>query len=179
MEMGRKCSCCGNGGHNSRTCKINTFQTRLKQKESEKGHNIVDDLSSSSSSSAFVGKMMSLCSSPSSVAYSATESLRLVTSCFMAYEIDKIVKENNLDIGHQDVSYIDNVTQETNKGVTWTEEEHRRFLEGLEKLGKGDWRGISKHYVTTRTPTQIASHAQNYFLRRQDTTTTLNKRTSR
>jgi SHAQKYF class myb-like DNA-binding protein len=50
-------------------------------------------------------------------------------------------------------------------GVPWTEDEHRRFLAGLEKLGKGDWRGISRHFVATRTPTQVASHAQKYFLR--------------
>ncbi|KAF7021375.1 hypothetical protein CFC21_034344 [Triticum aestivum] len=55
--------------------------------------------------------------------------------------------------------------QERKKGVPWTEDEHRRFLAGLEKLGKGDWRGISRHFVTTRTPTQVASHAQKYFLR--------------
>nr|GLL40007.1 myb-like protein J isoform X2 [Ipomoea trifida] len=45
------------------------------------------------------------------------------------------------------------------------ETEHRNFLNGLEKLGKGDWRGISRKFVSTRTPTQVASHAQKYFLR--------------
>ena len=53
-------------------------------------------------------------------------------------------------------------------GVPWTEKEHRLFLLGLQKVGKGDWRGISRNFVKTRTPTQVASHAQKYFLRRNN-----------
>ncbi|KAJ8459619.1 hypothetical protein OPV22_032545 [Ensete ventricosum] len=51
------------------------------------------------------------------------------------------------------------------KGQAWTVDEHRLFLRGLEKYGKGDWRNISRNCVLTRTPTQVASHAQKYFLR--------------
>lgn len=40
---------------------------------------------------------------------------------------------------------------------------------------QGDWRGISRHYVVTRTPTQVASHAQKHFIRQQ----TLSKRKRR
>ena len=54
------------------------------------------------------------------------------------------------------------------EGVPWSEEEHRLFLLGLHKVGKGDWRGISRNFVKTRTPTQVASHAQKYFLRRHN-----------
>ncbi|KAJ3668888.1 hypothetical protein LUZ60_010838 [Juncus effusus] len=55
--------------------------------------------------------------------------------------------------------------QERKKGVPWTEEEHKFFLMGLKKYGRGDWRNISRNYVTSRTPTQVASHAQKYFIR--------------
>ncbi|XP_077234442.1 transcription factor DIVARICATA-like [Tasmannia lanceolata] len=54
---------------------------------------------------------------------------------------------------------------ERKKGVPWTEEEHRHFLIGLQKYGRGDWRSISRNAVVTRTPTQVASHAQKYYLR--------------
>ncbi|MFS7937822.1 putative transcription factor MYB-HB-like family [Helianthus anomalus] len=39
------------------------------------------------------------------------------------------------------------------------------FLIGLQRYGKGDWRSISRNVVVSRTPTQVASHAQKYFLR--------------
>ncbi|KAJ9140385.1 hypothetical protein P3X46_031039 [Hevea brasiliensis] len=64
---------------------------------------------------------------------------------------------------------------ERKRGVPWTEEEHKLFLLGLQKVGKGDWRGISRNFVKTRTPTQVASHAQKYFLRRSN----LNRRRRR
>ncbi|KAK9805037.1 hypothetical protein WJX73_005510 [Symbiochloris irregularis] len=57
-------------------------------------------------------------------------------------------------------------TKERKRGISWTETEHKQFLTGLQQLGKGDWRGISQHYVKTRTPTQVASHAQKHFIRR-------------
>lgn len=53
--------------------------------------------------------------------------------------------------------------------------EHKKFLLGLRKLGKGDWRGISRDYVVSRSPTQVASHAQKYFIRQSN----VNKRKKR
>ncbi|KAA0057905.1 transcription factor MYB1R1 [Cucumis melo var. makuwa] len=68
-----------------------------------------------------------------------------------------------------------NRERERKRGVPWTEEEHKLFLIGLQQVGKGDWRGISRNFVKTRTPTQVASHAQKYFLRRSN----LNRRRRR
>uniref|UniRef100_A0A0D9ZJ47 HTH myb-type domain-containing protein n=1 Tax=Oryza glumipatula TaxID=40148 RepID=A0A0D9ZJ47_9ORYZ len=41
----------------------------------------------------------------------------------------------------------------------------RLFLLGLDKFGKGDLQSISRNFVISRTPTQVASHAQKYFIR--------------
>lgn len=73
------------------------------------------------------------------------------------------------------VPHPSNSRGERKRGVPWTEEEHKLFLLGLQKVGKGDWRGISRNFVKTRTPTQVASHAQKYFLRRSN----LNRRRRR
>ncbi|KAK9735144.1 hypothetical protein RND81_04G186400 [Saponaria officinalis] len=66
---------------------------------------------------------------------------------------------------------------ERKRGTPWSPEEHRLFLLGLDNYGKGDWRSISRNVVITRTPTQVASHAQKYFLR-QNSVKKERKRTS-
>lgn len=73
-------------------------------------------------------------------------------------------------VNHNNHNHNNNNKPKTNdverkKGTPWTEEEHRLFLTGLLTYGKGDWRSISRNVVVTRTPTQVASHAQKYFLR--------------
>ncbi|KAL6524383.1 hypothetical protein OROHE_016054 [Orobanche hederae] len=68
-----------------------------------------------------------------------------------------------------------NGSRDRKRGIPWSEEEHKLFLIGLQKVGRGDWRGISRNYVKTRTPTQVASHAQKYFIRRNN----LNRRRRR
>lgn len=47
----------------------------------------------------------------------------------------------------------------------WTVEEHANFVRGVQKVGRGRWALISKLFVPSRTPTQVASHAQKYFIR--------------
>ncbi|CAJ2652865.1 unnamed protein product [Trifolium pratense] len=63
-----------------------------------------------------------------------------------------------------DVNKVPPLMKKIKKVQHWKEEEHRLFLEGLEKYGKGNWKAISK-YVGTKSYTQVASHAQKYFIR--------------
>ncbi|CAM9917251.1 unnamed protein product, partial [Laminaria digitata] len=44
----------------------------------------------------------------------------------------------------------------------WSEEEHKNFLRGYRKYGK-DWVVIRELFVTTRTDTQIRTHAQKFL----------------
>ncbi|KAF1332705.1 Myb-like dna-binding protein, partial [Globisporangium splendens] len=46
-------------------------------------------------------------------------------------------------------------------GTPWTEDEHARFLQGLELFPSGPWKAIA-NCVGTRTPRQTMSHAQKY-----------------
>ncbi|KAG6408510.1 hypothetical protein SASPL_131523 [Salvia splendens] len=60
------------------------------------------------------------------------------------------------------------VKRKMSKAKPWTEDEHRLFLKGLDKYGKGDWKSISRFEVRTRNPTQVASHAQKHFKRQKE-----------
>ncbi|KAK1272004.1 hypothetical protein QJS04_geneDACA022048 [Acorus gramineus] len=58
---------------------------------------------------------------------------------------------------------LNKVPKKRSVSVHWTEEEHRRFLKGLQALGSGKWSGIARDYVITRNATQVSTHAQKYF----------------
>ncbi|EES00141.1 hypothetical protein BDA96_03G037500 [Sorghum bicolor] len=182
--MARKCSSCGNNGHNSRTCSghgrttvfvghggiggggVRLFGVQLHVAGSSpmamKKCFSMECLSSSTLSSAVTPTYYAaaLAATTNSNSPSASSSSSLVS----VEEAPEKMTNGYLSDG------LMGRAQERKKGVPWTEDEHRRFLAGLEKLGKGDWRGISRHFVTTRTPTQVASHAQKYFLRQSSLT---------
>lgn len=168
--MARKCSSCGNNGHNSRTCSghrnlenssvcgggVRLFGVQLHVGSSPMKKCFSMECLSSSAPAYYAAALAGASSSSPSVSPSSS----LVSVDETAEKMTKGYLSDGL-MGR---------AQERKKGVPWTEDEHRRFLAGLEKLGKGDWRGISRHFVTTRTPTQVASHAQKYFLRQSSLT---------
>ncbi|KAI3411282.1 uncharacterized protein J3R85_018170 [Psidium guajava] len=136
---GRKCSHCGHNGHNSRTCN---------------GKGCVK----------LFGVYVSENSRASMKKSSSVENMRS-PSCNKSSELAGVDPPGYLSDDPNHRSQEAEAARERKRGKPWTMEEHVTFLEGLKKLGKGDWRGISKNFVPTRTPTQVASHAQKYFLR--------------
>ncbi|GMI97792.1 hypothetical protein HRI_003448500 [Hibiscus trionum] len=170
--MGRKCSHCGNIGHNSRTC-APTFRGTSTTTGGGGfrlfGVHLQLDLPSSSSLS-FSSAVNHMKKSFSMDCFPSSSSSPSSWSCSRVS-----VSENSDKISGYLSDGLTGRSPDRKKGIPWTEEEHKIFLVGLEKLGKGDWRGISRNFVTTRTPTQVASHAQKYFLRQA----TLNKKNRR
>lgn len=159
--MVRRCSHCGNNGHNSRTCGSSSGSKLLGGGLRLFGVQLQIASSSSSSSSSL--------KSPANQSFSLD---CLSNTCYSSSSSSSSTSLVCMDEAAEKMSssYLSDClrSQERKKGVPWSEEEHRAFLSGLQKLGKGDWRGISRNFVATRTPTQVASHAQKYFLRQNN-----------
>lgn len=144
--MSRTCSQCGNNGHNSRTCTDGGAAASGGGSPRENGIMLFGVRVTTETNSSF----------------------RKSASMNNLSQYDADLNAADAGYASDDVVHASGRTRERKRGVPWTEEEHRLFLLGLHKVGKGDWRGISRNFVKTRTPTQVASHAQKYFLRRHN-----------
>ncbi|CAO2813380.1 unnamed protein product [Amaranthus hypochondriacus] len=147
--MRRRCSNCSEIGHNCRTCPTlnNAAATNSSAHSNGSGtNNAVTFFGPTQTNGPFIKKSASMgnISHYHSNLSSSSSDLR-VDGCLSD-------DPNNL------------------KGKAWSEEEHLKFLVGLRKYGKGDWKRISREYVVSRTPMQVASHAQKFFIRQKNIT---------
>ncbi|KAG7613823.1 Zinc finger CCHC-type [Arabidopsis suecica] len=151
VTVAKTCSHCGHNGHNARTClnSVNKASVKLF------GVNISSDPIRPPEVTA-LRKSLSLGNLDALLANDESNG---------SGDPIAAVDDTGYHSDGQIHSKKGKTAHEKKKGKPWTEEEHRNFLIGLNKLGKGDWRGIAKSFVSTRTPTQVASHAQKYFIR--------------
>ncbi|XP_021739442.1 transcription factor SRM1-like [Chenopodium quinoa] len=80
--------------------------------------------------------------------------------CIPKYKDDKVDNYNN---GHDNFIYKKKKIRYTQ----WSKDEHRLFVIGAMIYGGGDWRSISRMVVKTRSPIQVASHAQKFYDRKK------------
>ncbi|CAI0417985.1 unnamed protein product [Linum tenue] len=154
--MTRRCSHCSHNGHNSRTCPnrgVKLFGVRLTDGSIRKSASMgnLSHYTGSANPGGGGGTNISGLNAPGSPGGDDHD-------------------HGGAGDGYASEDFVagSSSSRERKKGVPWTEEEHRMFLLGLQKLGKGDWRGIARNYVISRTPTQVASHAQKYFIRQSN-----------
>lgn len=185
MSLSRTCSQCGNNGHNSRTCNdggeeksIMIFGVRLTG-----GNNHPNTTTTTNTT---INNPFRKSASMTNLSQYEQPPPQDSNPADAGYVSDDIVHASGRSRERKRGQYLNQILQLlfdlllliyiyilmffvlVDEGVPWTEEEHKLFLLGLQQVGKGDWRGISRNFVKTRTPTQVASHAQKYFLRRHN-----------